>query len=176
MTTIFANAFWLFLGIVAGAFVQHFLNFLTTRRQASNALRVMQVEITYNLDEVDAFLRHVEWLKGRIAAGQIEEDKIFLPMHKFDYSTIGPLSNSGHFHMLLGADNLRKYLEFLYFFQSENASFLTQRLRLEHGVNNSMAYLDWIAEEAQSHYSKMRPLKDAKLTRFTKALVLGQEP
>ncbi len=136
----------------------------------------MQVEITYNLDEVDSFLKHIQWLKGRISAGQIEEDQIFLPMHKFDYSTIGPLSNYGHFHMLLGADNLRKYLEFYYFFRSDNASFLTQRLKLEHGANNSMAYLDWIEEEAKSHSSKMRPLRDAKLTQFAKALVLGSEP
>ena len=116
-TPAFSNAFWVFVGIVSGALIQHFLGYLQSRRQAKNAFKVMQIEIEYNLSEVDRFLEHLNWLKSRIQAGQIAEDELFLPMQKFDYSSIAPLANSGYFHILLGPENVRKYLEFNHFFR-----------------------------------------------------------
>lgn len=102
------NAFLLFLVVVAGAVIQHSLNVLSSRRQAKNALKVMQIEIAYSLEEVKAFLDHVQWLRRRISSGQISSEDFAFAMHRFDYSSVGPLSNSGYFHMLLGAQNLRK--------------------------------------------------------------------
>jgi hypothetical protein len=108
----FFNAVWLFLGIVAGAIVQHLMNALAYRRQARIALQVMQIEISYNISEVERFKKHLDWLRNRITASQIDEHDFFLPMQKFDYSSVGPLTNSGYFHVLLGPELVRNYLEF----------------------------------------------------------------
>ena len=51
-------------------------------------------------------VHRVNFLKERVAAGQIAEEDLYIPMHGFDYSVVSPLVNSGHFHSMLGAEGV----------------------------------------------------------------------
>jgi hypothetical protein len=155
-----------FVGVVAGALIQHFLNTLQTRRQAKNALAVMQIEIAYNRSEVESFRERLTWLKSRIASKQIADDDLFLPMQKFDYSSIGPLTNAGFFHVLLGPEKVRAYLEFYNFFRVENGAQLTAMLKTEHEAGKSMAFLEWVERRTDEVLSALEPIQYAKLSSF----------
>ncbi|WP_370304267.1 hypothetical protein [Pseudooceanicola sp.] len=159
----FANSFWLFLGILSGALIQHTLSILSSRRQARTALRVMQIELEYNLGEVSDFLSRVKWLKERISSGQIKEYDLFIDMQKFDYSSIAPLANSGYFHILLGPRLIKRYLEFSHFFRVGNAENLTKMLKIEHGSGRSMAFLDWVEERAAELSNGVEPITRSRL-------------
>ncbi|TDK41007.1 hypothetical protein [Antarcticimicrobium luteum] len=160
----FQNGFWVFVGIVAGAFIQYFLGYLQGRKQAKNALKVMQIEIEYNLGEVKALLDHIEWMRSRISAGQILVGDLFFPMEKFDYSSIAPLANSGYFHILLGPERVKKYLEFNNFFRVENGSSLTSMLRTEHGAENSLNFLDNVKVRALELAKGLDQIANSRLT------------
>ena len=159
----FLNAFWIFIGIVAGAFIQHLLNRLTFRSQAKMALKVLQIEIAYNLSEVEAFEQHLRWLKDRISAGQISEDEMYFPMQRFDYSAIGPLMNAGYFHVLLGAARMKHYLEFNNFFRIVNGESLTMMLRTEHGRGKSLEMLEWVERRTKELKAGMADLEETRL-------------
>lgn len=170
-----ASGFWsgfgIFWGIVAGAFIQHFLNHLSQRRHAKNALQMMQIEIAYNRSEVERFREYISWLKQRIASHQLNEDDLFLPMQKFDYSSIGPLTNAGYFHVFLGPERVRAYLEFYHFFRIENGIQLTNMLRQQHEQGSSMAFLEWIEKRAGELVNSLEPIENAKLSRWKTGLI-----
>jgi len=168
----FWAGFGIFTGIVAGAIIQHLLNALSLRRQARNALQVMQTEIAYNQSEVAELRNRIQWLKQRISASQISEDDLFLPMQKFDYSSIGPLTNAGYFHVLLGPEKVRAYLEFYHFFRIENGQQLTIMLKAEHQQGNSLAFLEWVEERAEKLVNALDPIRGAKLAPMKMRLVL----
>ncbi len=160
----FLNGFWLFVGIVAGAAIQHLLNRLTAIRQSKNALRVLQTELSYNLQEVDYFKKHILKLKGRISARQVDNDQLFLPMHRFDYSAIAPLMNAGYFYLFLGSDRMRDYLEFNNFFRTDNGQFLTEQLREEHEIGKSIEMLEWLEGRCDELVGKVTDLPQSKLS------------
>ncbi len=93
-----AEAFWVFVGIVAGALIQFLLQKLEKRSGAKNAFQVLKTEIDLNLDEVGRFKERIGGLKELIASQQIKPDDIRVFMGSFDYSAMGPLTNQGYFH------------------------------------------------------------------------------
>ena len=124
----------------------------------------MQIEIEYNLGEVRALLDHIEWMRSRISAGQILEQELSVPMARFDYSSIAPLANSGYFHILLGPDRVKKYLEFNNFFRVENGANLTSMLRTEHGAGNSLNFLDTVKGRALELAKGLEQISNSRLT------------
>ena len=83
-TVAFQNALWLFLGVVAGALIQHFLHRLNLRWQRNTAFAVLKSEIDLNLDALAGLEDRVRYLKERISAGQIDPDELFISMGQFD--------------------------------------------------------------------------------------------
>ncbi|KQB95423.1 hypothetical protein AL073_16380 [Loktanella sp. 1ANDIMAR09] len=167
----FANGFWVFVGIMAGVIIQQVVNHAEKRKQAKSALQVMQTEIAYNKGEVAKLLERVAWLKQRIASSQIEEADLFLPMHTFDYSAVGPLTNSGYFHVLLGPKRVGNYLEFYHFFKNENGANLTGMLKAEHAAGKSMAFLEWFERQCEELVGKIEPIEESRMDRLKLQLV-----
>jgi hypothetical protein len=167
----FLNGFGVFVGILAGVIIQQLVNGLTLRRQARTALQVMQTEISYNRSEVLELIKRIDWLKQRIASNQLSETDLFLPMQKFDYSSIGPLTNAGYFHVLLGPERVRKYLEFYHFFRIENGVELTTMLKAEHTDGRSMAFLEWVESRAKELVDGLEPIERSSLAKFQMKLL-----
>lgn len=159
----FLNGFWIFLGIISGALIQYFLSGLERRRHAKNAFQVMKVEISYNISEANRFLEHLNWIRDRLGAQQIEESEILMDMSKFDYSAVNPLVSSGYFHILLGPEIFKKYVEFYYFFRIENGNFLTSYIRTEHRRGKSLDALSSIESRAKSLMDEFEKIRDARL-------------
>lgn len=144
----FANAFWVFIGVVAGAFIQFFLGMLNQRTQRRNAERALETEIELNLSQFQALQSRFGYLRERISAGQIDEKDLFLTMQGFDYSIVNPLIASGHFHVVLGHENVTRYFNFMKFFNNKNAELLNSMLRTEHEKAKSLDYLTLLEKEA----------------------------
>ena len=156
----FANAFWIFVGIVTGAFIQFLFQVLISRQQRKNALTVLKVEIEMNLGEVESFRSHLAYLRERIAAQQITEENIFISMKAFDYSAVGPLGSSGHFHYQLGSKGIRSYLNFLRFFSNDNAEILNSMLKTEHAAGRSLDLIQRLDAHAETLANEYAALKD----------------
>ena len=135
-----------FIGVVAGAFIQHGLNYLTFRSQRQNALRALRAEIEMNVEEYQYLRKRLVYLKERIAAGQITEADLFVSMQNFDYSIIGPLVNQGYFHVLLGPDLGKRYFSFMRFFNNANCNIINSMLRTEHEQGKSLDYIDGLLD------------------------------
>lgn len=144
----FANAFWIFLGIVCGVLIQFFFNWLTARQQRRNAVEVLKVEIEMNLVELDLFLQKLNFLRERIAANQIEPNEVFVSMQGFDFSAMSPLIATGHFHHYLGSSGSRAYFEFARFFSDANAVNLNSMLKTDHASGKSLALLKLLEERS----------------------------
>lgn len=148
----FWSAFWLFFGIVVGALIQYGLGRAAARDARRLALQVLKVEIQMNLLEAERFRERILYLRERISADQIETEDIFVTTSGFDYSALPPLVNSGFFHSSLGADSVRRYLEFQRFFNNGYATTINSVLRTEHERGKSLDYLDWL--ETRASYLK----------------------
>ncbi|MGZ2256943.1 hypothetical protein [Roseobacter sp. A03A-229] len=144
----FWNGFWVFIGVVAGAGIQYRLMQRTVAKQREMAFKVLRTEAEMNCAEVDNFLSQITYLKDRVGAGQIEIENLFVSMQAFDYSALNPLVNSGHFHSMLSAGDVRSYLEFARFFSNGNAQVVNSQLRTEHDRGKSIDYLDSLARKA----------------------------
>ena len=140
----FQNAFWVFVGIVAGAIIQYILAAQSMREHRANARRVLETEVALNLSEAEHFKKRLSYIKERLAAGQISDSDLFVTMHGFDYSAITPIVNSGHFHTMLSAEGVRRYLQFMRFFNNENAKWINSMFSTEHGRGKSMDFIDWL--------------------------------
>lgn len=138
----FANAFWVFIGIVAGACIQFLLGMLTQRGQRKNAIRVLRTEIEMNLSQLESLLERVNYLRERISANQISDQDLLISMHGFDYSAVNPLVASGYFHILLGHKHVKQYFDFMRFFNNNSAEIINSTLRTEHAGSKSLDYLE----------------------------------
>ncbi|OOY21690.1 hypothetical protein BMI86_03795 [Thioclava sp. DLFJ5-1] len=163
MEQAFWNAFWLFLGIVAGALVQHALNALVKHSQRKNAIAVLKTEITINLQALEDFKKRISGLRELISAQQIDEQDLFVSTAEFDYSLVSPLVNSGHFHAELGPEFVKAYFSFMRFFNNENAKLLNSMLRTEHEKGSSLKYLDWLFKRSSELGNALQSLRDEKL-------------
>lgn len=161
----FVTAFWIFVGIVAGALVQHFLNRLTQIRQSKNAFAVLKTEVDLNLDELGRFRDLLASLREGISAQQVSEDNIFITMQGFDYSAVAPLVNQGYFHFMLGPESAKKYFEFMRFFNNNHAQALTNLLKQEHLKGSSLNCIQWIDRKAEELGIELGNLQSAKLKR-----------
>lgn len=159
----FLSAWWVFVGVVAGALIQHALNKLTARSSAKNALSVMKVEAETNLEEVQIFLGHLSRFKEKIGAGQTSQDDFYFPMANFDFSALAPLVNNGYFHAMLGPKLSRHYLDFVRSFSNQNGVQLAEPLRREHEEGKSLDFLHHLEGRAKNLASDYRQLLDAKL-------------
>lgn len=162
-STAFQNAFWLFLGIVAGALVQHLLHRLNMRWQRNTAFEVLKSEIELNLDALTELERRAVYLKSRISGSQIDENELFLSMAQFDYSVVGPLVNQGFFHAMLGPDLIKKYFGFSRHFNNDYARIVSSNLRLKHEEGKSLDYLDAMIEAIYAARKALEVIKGAKL-------------
>lgn len=102
-----------------------------------------------NCAVVDSFLDRIVYLKDRVGASQIEQGDLLVSMQAFDYSALNPLVNSGQFHSMLSAEDVRAYLEFVRFFSNGNAEIVNSQLRTEHDRGKSIDYLDLLARRAK---------------------------
>jgi len=160
-----ANAFWVFVGIVAGAFIQFALGRVQVRYQAKNAFRVMKAEIELNLDAHARFNEQIARLKELVSAGQLAPDELFISMQEFDYSAIPPLVSQGHFHFMLGPEKAKHYFEFMRFFNVGNSKVLTDVLRREHGAGRSIEAIRWIESRGNEVSKNLREIGNLKLKR-----------
>lgn len=144
----FWNAFWVFIGVVAGAGIQYRLMQNTVAKQREMAFKVLKTESEMNCAEVGRLLDRIKYLKDRVGASQIEPGDLFISMQAFDYSALNPLVNSGQFHSMLSAEDVRSYLEFVRFFSNGNAQIINSQLRTEHDRGKSIDYLDWLKHKA----------------------------
>lgn len=154
----FWNGFWVFIGVVAGAGIQYRLMQMTLAKQREMAFKVLKTEAEMNCAEVDSFFDRIVYLKERVGASQIEQNDLFVSMQAFDYSALNPLVNSGHFHSMLSAEDVRSYLEFVRFFSNGNADIVNSQLRTEHDRGKSIDYLDWLAHKAMSLKKSMEAI------------------
>lgn len=151
----FANAFWVFVGVVAGALIQYLLGWLTQRSQKRNAMKALLTEISINRKEVAEFINRLWYLRERVSANQISDADLFISMQGFDYSIVNPLVNSGHFHVLLGHKDVKNYFEFMKFFNNQNADLINSMLRTEHEKAKSLDYLTWLEDKATALLGKL---------------------
>jgi hypothetical protein len=158
----FANGFWVFVGIVAGAFIQYLLGWIQLRAQRRNAIKMLQIEVEMNLSELEKFKERINYLKERILANQISEKDIFVNTQGFDYSVAQPLNLSGLFHSLLGHEKLKMYFDFLRFFNDRNGEIINSMLQLEHARNKSLNYLDFLLERSKVLGEGLQKVADTK--------------
>lgn len=161
----FLNAFWVFIGIVAGALIQHYLGILNQKKQMQNALKALHTEIDMNLDAIQSFRTRLNYLRDRITAKQIEDSDIIISMHDFDYSILSPLVQSGHFHVLLGPTNAKSYFMFTRFFNNNHAAVINSTLKTEHTANKSLNFIDSLLTETSKYENTLRTLRNSRLRR-----------
>jgi hypothetical protein len=154
----FANAFWVSVGVVAGAFVQYLLGLLNVRAQRKYARKALNTEIKLNNKQLVLLNSRIQYLRERIGASQILDDDLFVSMQGFDYSIVNPLVMSGHFHVMLGHEKVEKYFDFMKFFNNQNASLVNSMLRTEHEKSKSLDYLIWLEGEISRLGGKLRDI------------------
>ena len=138
----FWNAFWVFIGIVAGALIQYGFYWLTQRSQQSNAKKIFLAEIIINRIELENVKKDIIRKKERFAARQIEESDFFFDFRGFNYRIVDPLINSGHFHKFMGPEGVAKYFKFMNELNYVTAERLQLELKAKHEIGKSLDYLD----------------------------------
>jgi hypothetical protein len=140
------NAFWVFVGIVAGSIIQFLFHYIILRSQRKNAKQLFRAEIEINegaLAQVEAAIRKK---KERFSAHQQTESDYWFDFKSFNYRMVDPLINSGHFHAILGPEGVKRYFEFMNELNVEAAVRAEQLLRREDDEKKSLAYLDWFLD------------------------------
>lgn len=167
MSAAFWNAFWLFLGIVAGALVQFLLNWIVQYRQRVVAKNLLKVEIAINRAELKRLREFLLRRKERFVAQQVVESDFFIDMSGFNYRMMDPLINTGLFHAMLGSDGVSRYFRFANELNVQGASNLTSMLRKESEAGKSLEFLDWLLDEKlpewQSHLDAVEGLAGGPL-------------
>ncbi len=149
----------IFVGLVAGVFVQVSANVVALRWQRNYARDVLLCEVEMNLHEIEILKTRIEKFKQQIAAQQANSAELLINMIDFDYSALTPPITSGHFHKALGSDGVKKYLSASRFFNSQNALHLNQALHRHHAENNSLAFIDWVAKRIEEEEQKFGDVK-----------------
>jgi len=158
----FSNAFWVFVGIVAGTVVQLFAQFLDRQRQAKAALQVLNAEINHNLKQVDAFMDSTRDQLEQLNADEVSPDQFIFWTETFDYSALGPLNNSGYLHILLGADLMSNLLRFTGFFNNDKSRSLHELLQKEYAKGNQTKYVQWVLSHSQNLANGLRIIQTKK--------------
>lgn len=161
-----SNPFWLFLGVVAGALIQTILHWLERHGQASAALKVLQIEIRYNLEKAENYIREIERQKELVVSRELLAANVFFPMAEFDYSAMGPINNTGFLHILLGADSLGRVLRFSGHFNNRSGELLYAALKQSEAAGKSVKFLRDEIERAKELRRQLTPISKAKKVPF----------
>lgn len=159
----FANAFWVFVGIVAGAVIQHLLGLVTIRKQKSNAKRLFRVETAINRSALDSLKNSVVKKKERFVSGQQTDQDFFIDMSSFNYRIVDPLINAGYFHEFLGPEGVARYFRYANELNVNNAQNLVGILRQEAEAGRSLNFLDWLIDTKLPEWDGHLSLVENKL-------------
>ncbi|WP_300013178.1 hypothetical protein [uncultured Roseobacter sp.] len=127
--TAFVNAFWVFVGIVAGALIQWVLNYLTFRSSFRRARRVFYSEVLINWRELRSLEIRLKQLRKAIEDGTARAELVSVDMSRFAYRTIDLLINSGNFHQIFSPETMSKVFEFSSVFNQNYGNYSTGRIR-----------------------------------------------
>jgi hypothetical protein len=142
----FSNAFWVFVGIVAGALIQFLFHYIILRSQRRNARLLFRSEIEINQGVLAQVEQQIRKKKERFAANQKEESDYWFDFKSFNYRMVDPLINSGHFHAILGPECVKRYFEFMNDLNVEAAVRAEHLLRREDDEGRSLKCLDWFLD------------------------------
>lgn len=143
---VFAGAFWVFVGIVAGALIQFGFHWLILRSQRANAKKLFLAEIELNSAALDAFEADVKRKKDKFVADQIDDMDFYFNCRDFNYRIVDPLINSGHFHAILGPNGVKDYFESMNALNVQAAENMQQMLRVDHENHRSVKFFEWLLE------------------------------
>ncbi|MEJ6392340.1 hypothetical protein V8J82_03680 [Gymnodinialimonas sp. 2305UL16-5] len=170
-----SNAFWVFVGIVAGAFIQFLLSKIQARSQFSAILDVMKTELALNIDEYENLKLRLAGLKTRIGAGQVTDSALYIPMEGFDYSATLAQIRFGNFHYILGKDYSQRSLEFMRYFSTGNGHIKSHILKDQHAKDRSLDFIDHFLREADDIVDNLRPLLNARRQFWKSGLVMQEK-
>lgn len=159
----FANAFWVFVGIVSGAVIQHLLAMVTIRKQKSNAKRLFRVETAINRSALDSLSNLVVKKKERFVASQQTDQDFFIDMSSFNYRIVDPMINAGYFHEFLGPEGVARYFRYANELNINNAQNLAAILRQEADAGRSLGFLDWLIDTKLPEWDGHLSLVENKL-------------
>ena len=140
------NAFWVFVGIVAGSLIQFVLHFLILRSQRNKAARLFAAEIEINEGALALVESSLKRKKERFAANQQTDGDFWFDYSTFNYRMVDPLINTGHFHDIFGSKGVKLYFQFMNDLNLDAATRAEQILRGEAKKGQSLACLDWFLE------------------------------
>lgn len=144
---IFASqAFWVFVGVVAGALIQFILHNLILLQQRKNAKKLFRIEIEINEGELDRLSQDIDRKMNRFASHQKDEVDYTFDMSSFNYRMLDPLINTGHFHALLGRDGVSEYFRFANELNVGAARNLEILFRERDEEGSSIRFLEWLKE------------------------------
>jgi len=142
----FQNAFWIFIGILCGSFIQFIFHWLIIYGQGKNAKKIFLSEIEINKIELKNVTTQIERMRQKISAGQINEHDFSFDFSGFNYRMVDPLINTGHFHQILGANGVKKYFKMMNDLNIQMAKNYTQMLKEHHENGQSLEMLRWLEE------------------------------
>ncbi|SLN39421.1 hypothetical protein ROG8370_01633 [Roseovarius gaetbuli] len=170
-----SNPFWLFLGVVAGALIQAILHWFERHRQANAALKVLQIEIKYNLEQASSYIDEINRQRELLYSGEISPEKAFFPMVGFDYSALGPINNSGYLHTLLGPESLGSVLRFSGHFNNRTGELLYSALQQEASAGRAVSFLLEEKVRAEKLRSRLVPIAKAKKKWFRLSIEMPKQ-
>ena len=148
------NAFWVFVGIVAGSLIQFVLHFLILRSQRNKAARLFAAEIEINEGALALVESSLKRKKERFAANQQTDVDFWFDYSTFNYRMVDPLINTGHFHDIFGSEGVKLYFEFMNELNVDAANRAEQLLRGDAERGQSLACLDWFLETRLPEWKK----------------------
>ena len=159
----FWNAFWVFIGIVAGAIIQFGFHSLIKRSQKGNAKKLLLVEIEINRKELGNLKAELTRKKDLFASIQFQEGDFGFNFASFNYRMMDPLINSGYFHIILDADGVKKYFQFVNDLNVNNSKTFEIMLREHHGDGSSVKFLNWILDTKLTEWGNSLDFIEGKL-------------
>ena len=136
------NAFWVFVGIVAGAVIQFGLYWLIQRSQRANAKKVFLAEISLNRIELEKVIKDIERKKTRFLTKEETESDFWFDLSGFNYRIVDPLINSGQFHSIMWHEGVKKYFSFMGDLNPSISQHYTERLRIYHQSGQLSLFFD----------------------------------
>lgn len=163
VTLAFWNAFWIFIGIVAGAAIQYVLQWFASLSQRKNAKRLMKIEIEINRRALAALSSHIAETKEYALSNELAGRYIFFDMSGFSYLLSNPLISTGHFHDILGADGVSAYFKFAQDLNTSNAQNIKALFDQEVQNGKTMSFLNWLINTKMIEWSEQLGQVEKKL-------------
>ena len=142
-----SQAFWVFVGIVAGSFVQYGFHLILMRSHEKNARLVFLAEVAINELELAKVMRSLERKRAQFISGELDPNSFFFDFTGFNYRAVDPLINSGFFHKILGAELVKSYFEFMNHLNVQYAHGLQQLLTEKYEEERAVTFLNHIIDD-----------------------------